>query len=173
MASVSRSRRSAAGIAFIVAGAFLLLAIVLPLVAISLPLLVLLGYIAIAAGLIILALGAVNNTVAKGSLFAAGAGWVVLIIASLTTLPGDVVTLGGVVAAAAGVVAAVVIYVGKEISNRAALVFLVAMILTAVYLLNAVGFFTLGPLNVVVPLLLALSLVGTGVLFRDAQRGRR
>jgi len=151
----------------------MLLAIVLPLVGISLPLLVLLSYVGIAAGLIILGLGAVNSTVAKGALIAAGAGWVVLIIASLTVLPGDVVTLGGVVAAAAGVVAAVVIYVGKEISNRAAVVFLVAMIIALVYVLSAVGFFPLGALTMVVPALLGLALVGSGVLLRETQRGRR
>mgnify|MGYP001366481311 CR=1 FL=1 len=95
MAAISRSRRSAAGIALIVAGALVLLAVVLPLAGVALPWLNALAYAALAVALVILALGAVNNTLAKISLFVGAVGFAILAIAGLgLALPGILLTIG-------------------------------------------------------------------------------
>ncbi|MCU1413733.1 MAG: hypothetical protein JWN80_1073 [Microbacteriaceae bacterium] len=174
MAAISRSRRAAAGIALIVAGALFVLAVLLPLAGIALPWLFLLAYAAMAVALVILALGAVNNTVAKIALFAGAAGWLLLALGGLGLgLPGGLITFGAILAALGGLVGAIVLYVGKEIGNTAALVFVVAAILAVLFLLNLLGVFALGAVSAVVTVLLGIALIVAGVLFRRTDRSRR
>jgi hypothetical protein len=168
MAAISRSRRSTSGIALIVAGALFVLAVLLPLAGLTLPWLVLLADAAMVVALVILAVGAVNNTVAKIALFAAAVGWALLAISGLgIALPAVLLTLAAVVAAIGGLVGAIVLYVGKEITNRAAIVFVVATVLAVVYLLVP-----LGTLGTVVAVLFGAALIVAGVFFRRTE-GRR
>ena len=173
MAAISRSRRSTSGIALIVAGALFILLVLLPLAGVNLPWLALLASAAMVVAFGILALGAVNNTVAKIALFAAAVGWAVIAIAGIgLVLPAVILTLAVVIAALAGLVGAIVLYVGKEITNRAGLAFVVATVIGAFYLLNAIGTFGAMGLYVVVVLLFGAALVVAGVFFRRTE-GRR
>lgn len=171
MAVVSTSRRSTAGIVLIVAGVLFLLGLLLPLANIAVPWLTTVSYIAIAAALAILAIGAVNNTVAKIALFAAAVGWLVLALAAFAVLPAAAVVPAALVAAIGGVVGAIVLYVGKEITNISALVFIAATVLGLLYLLNITGTIPLGAVVTFVAALFGIALVLTGFLFRS--KGRR
>ncbi|CAN5241742.1 hypothetical protein BH11ACT3_BH11ACT3_05990 [soil metagenome] len=174
MARISTSRRSAAGIALIVAGALFVLAALLPLVSVSFPWFVVLADAAMAVALGLLGFGAVNNTVAKITLIAAAIGWAILAIGGLgIAFPSVLITIAALVAGIAGLVAAIVIYVGKEVTNTPALIFIVAMALGLIYLLGVAGTLPLGGVGVFVTLLFGAALIVTGVLFRRTERGRR
>jgi hypothetical protein len=168
MAKTSVSRRSASGIALIIAGALVVLAAVLPLLAVSVPWLIVLAYAAIAVALGILGFGAVNNTIAKVSLIASAVGWALLALVGLgIALPGGITTIAAVVAGLGMLIGAIVLYVGKEITNMSALAFIVAGALGLIYLMSAVmGVFSLATLAVVVIILFGVALIVTGVLFR-------
>ncbi len=174
MANVSMSRRSASGIALIVAGVLVLLAALLPLAGVSVTWLIVLAYLAIAIALGILGFGAVNSTLAKVLLIAAAVGWLVLALAAIpVALPAVLVTIAAVVAGVGGLVAAIVLYVGKEITNRAALAFIVAMALGLLYLLGgAIGLFSLAGAAIVVVVLFGAALIVAGFLFRRSENRR-
>jgi hypothetical protein len=175
MATVSRSRRAASGIAFIVAGALVALAAILPLLNVSVSWMWVLAYAALAVAFGILGLGAVNNTVAKICLIAAAVGWALLALNGLIPgLPGVLVTIAAILAGVGGLVGAIVLYVGKEITNMAALAFIVATALGLLVLLGSpLGVFSLGTtLALIVVLLFGAALIVTGVLFRRTE-GRR
>jgi len=174
MARASVSRRSASGIALIIAGALFVLAAVLPLLNVSVPWFLVLAYVAVAVALGILGFGAVNNTVAKVSLIAAAVGWLLLAIVGLgVALPSVLVTIAAVVAGVGGLIGAIVLYVGKEITNTAALVFIVAMALGLLYLLGTIGIFSFGTVGLVIAVLFGIALIFAGVLFRQKERSRR
>lgn len=175
MAVLSNSRRGAAGIALIVAGALFLLAAILPLLGASLPILLTLAQVAMAVGLGILALGAVNSVIAKIALLAAAVGWAILALASLgiIAIPAGIVTFAAIIAAIGGIVGAIVLYTGKEIRNRPAIAFIIAMVLGALYLLGVAGILSLGQLSPFVLILFGAALVVTGVLFRRTEGRRR
>ena len=174
MAALSNSRRGAAGIALIVSGALFLIALLLPLVGQNFPLVAVLAEVALVIALVILALGSVNNRLAQVALFAAAVGWAIIALAGwgVIAFPAIVITLAAIVAAVGGVVGAIVIYTGKEITNRPAIAFIVAMILGALFLLG-LGILPLGSLATIVVLLFGLALIVAGVLFRRTERGRR
>lgn len=171
MAAISNSRRAAAGIALIVAGVLFLLAILLPLVGLALPLLVAFAYLALAAALVIVALGAVNSTLAKIALVLGALGWLILAIAALGVagFPGQVLIVAALLAAAGGLVGAIVLYVGREITNRSAVLFIVAMALAALYLLLPY-LVPLAALSFLIVLLLGAALIVTGIYFRRTVR---
>lgn len=172
MAAISRSRRSAAGFALIVAGALFLLGVLLPYLGLSFPWFFVLAYAALAVAFVILGLGAVNNTLAKIALFAAAVGWALLAINAIVALPGILVTIAAIVAGVAGLVGAIVIYVGKEVTNTPALVFVIATILGVLFVLGAVGSFSLGTLSLLIAALFGLALLVAGYLF-TRKEGRR
>ncbi len=113
-----------------------------------------------------------NSTLAKITLIAAAVGWLVLAIVGLgIALPAVLVTIAAVVAGVGGLIAAIVLYVGKEVTNTAALAFIVAMALGLLYLLGgAIGLFSLANLAIVVAVLFGVALVIAGVLFRRPER---
>jgi len=174
MAAVSRSRRSASGIALLIGGALLLLALLLPLMNVSAAWLGGLAAAAIAVGLGILGFGAVNSTVAKITLIAAAIGWLILAISGLgINLPSVLITIAALVAGIAGLIAAIVLYVGKEIKNTPALLFIATTALGLLYLLGVIGTLSLGTLGTVIAVLFAAGLIITGVLFTQTERSRR
>ena len=127
MAKVSVSRRAVSGIIFIVAGALVVLAAILPLLSVAVPWLGALAYVAIAVALAVLGFGAVNSTLAKILLIAAAVGWLLLALVGLgIALPAVLVTIAAIVAGLGTLIAAIVLYVGKEITNMAAVAFIVA-----------------------------------------------
>lgn len=176
MVAISRSRRAAAGIALIVAGALFLLAVLLPLVGVSVPWFGVLAALALAVALVILALGAVNNRVAMIALFAGALGWLLLAIGGLGFgLPSGVLTFGTVIAAIGTLVGAIVLSAGREIGQNSATAFVIAAILAVIYLLSVLGVlgvFAVGAIGTVVVALLGVALIVTGVLFRRPERRR-
>jgi hypothetical protein len=174
MAAVSVSRRSTAGLVFIIAGALLALAIILPLVGVAgAPWLVALAYLAIAVAFIVLGVGAVNATLTKVMLIAAGIGWAVLGIAAFGLgLPPVLITIAALVAGVAGLIGAIVLYTGKEVRNLPAIIFIITAALGLLYLLPTIGVGLAG-LGTIVAVLFAAGLIVTGVLFFQKERGRR
>jgi hypothetical protein len=172
MAKVSVSRRAISGIVLIIAGALVVLAAVLPLLGVSVSWLIVLAYVAIAVALGVLGFGAVNNNIAKVALIAAAVGWALLALVGLgIALPAVLVTIAAIVAGVGGLVGAIILYVGKEISNMAALAFIVAMALGLIVLLaSPLGVFSLANLAVVVLVLFGVALIVAGVLFRRPER---
>jgi len=173
MAAVSTSRRSLAGVFFIVGGALLLLQLLLALASVaSLPWLGTLALLAIAVAFAILAIGAVNSTLAKILLWATAVGWALLALSGLVALPAVLVTLAALVAGVGGVVAAIVLYVGKEIRNTPAILFIITTVLGLLYLLPSIGVAGLGSLATVIAIAFAIGLIVTGYLF-TRKEGRR
>lgn len=174
MAKVSMSRRATSGIVFIVAGALVVLVALLPLLGVAVPWLGILAYLAIAIALGILGFGAVNSTLAKVLLIAAAVGWLILALVAIpVALPAVIVTIAAVVAGVGGLIAAIVLYVGKEITNTAAIAFIIAMALGLLVLLGGpIGLFSLASLAMVVAILFGVALIVTGVLFRRPERRR-
>lgn len=176
MATVSRSRRAAAGIAFIVAGALVVLAALLPMLNVAVPWFWALAYVALAVAFGVLGFGAVNSTLAKISLIAAAIGWALLALNALGLgLPAVLITIAAIVAGLGGLVGAIVLYIGKEITNRAAVAFIVATALGLLVLLGSpLGVFSLGStLTLILVLLFGAALIVTGVLFRRTEGSRR
>ncbi len=175
MAAISNSRRAAAGIAFVVAGALILLHYLLALANVTATggWLLFLAYLAIAVGFILLAVGSVANVVARIALIVGGVGWALLALGFLVGLPAGVGTIAAIAAAAGGVVGAIVLYTGKEITNRSAVAFIVTTIVAAVILLAGIAGLALGVLGTLLWIVFGVGLVLTGVLFYRVQGSRR
>ena len=172
--AVSRSRRSTSGIVFIIAGALVLLSLLVPLLGLSAPWLFVLAEVALAVAFIILAVGAVNSTLAKVALIAAAVGWAILAVFGLGLgLPLTLLTIAGIVAAIGGLIGAILLYVGKEVTNASAIIFIIAMILGALFLFALIGTLALGTLGTVVVVLFGAALIATGYYFTRKGRGRR
>ena len=173
MAALSRSRRSTAGIAFIVGGALMILGIILGYANVNVGgLITFLANLAIAIGFVVLALGSVANRVAQIALFVAAAGWALMALGAVVALPGGLWILAAVAAAVGGVVGAVVLYRGKEITDRSAIAFIVTTAIAALILLAAAGAVSLGALSVVLAVAMAAGFIITGLLFREVIRNR-
>lgn len=174
MAAVSTSRRSVAGIVFAVAGVLLALAVLIPqLGGPALAWLVAISYLALAAAFLILGIGAVNSTAAKITLIAAALGWLVLGLGAFGLgLTSVIVILAVLLAGVVGLLSSVVLYVGKEVRNLPAIIFIVATALGLIYLLPRLGV-ALAGLSLIVAILFAAALIVAGVLFWQKERGRR
>ena len=175
MAAISNSRRAAAGIAFVVAGALILLHHLLGLANITATggWLLFLAYLAIAVGFVLLAVGSVANVVARIALIVGAVGWALLALDFLVGLPAGVGTIAAIAAAAGGVVGAIVLYTGKEITNRSAVAFIVTTIVAAVILLAGIAAMPLGAFGTLLWIVFGVGLVLTGVLFYRVQGSRR
>jgi hypothetical protein len=174
MAAVSTSRRSLTGIILIIAGALLLLAIILPLAGLAVSWLGGLGYLALAVALILFAVGGVNARLTQILLIVAGIGWALLALASFgLALPAILITIAALVAGIGTVVAAILLYVGKEIRNTPAILFIVTAVLGLLVLLPSFGVAALtGTLYTIIAVAFAIGLIVTGYLF-TRKEGRR
>ncbi|HEY4267014.1 MAG TPA: hypothetical protein VGM94_02370 [Galbitalea sp.] len=174
MAAVSMSRRSTAGIIFIVAGVLLALAVLLPLVGVAVGgWLVAIAYLAITAAFAVLGIGAVNATLTKVLLIAAAVGWLLLALAAFgLALPSVLITIAALVAGVAGLIGAIVLYVGKEVRNLPAVIFIITTALGLLFLLPSIGV-SIASLATIIAVLFAAGLIVTGVLFAQKERGRR
>jgi len=176
MAAVSTSRRSAAGIALLIGGALILLDVILGFAAVVAldPWLTVLAYLAIGVGFLVLALGSVANIVARVALIVGAVGWLLLALAAAgVVLPSPVGTIAAVAAALGGVVGAIVLYTGKEITDRSAIAFIVTTIAAAVVLLAGVAALDLGVFGTILWLVVGVGFVVTGLLFARARTTRR
>ncbi|MBX3195386.1 MAG: hypothetical protein KF727_09870 [Microbacteriaceae bacterium] len=173
MAAISRSRRSASGVALIIAGALFVIGLLLPLLGYAIPWFLLLAYAALMVAYAVLGIGGVNNNIAKGTLIAAAVGFAVLVIAGLgVSLPQFVSTIAYLVAGICGLIAAIVLYIGKEIRNVAALVFVIATALLLLYFLGVVGPLAFGTFALVIGLGVGAAYIVAGVLFWQKERRR-
>ena len=175
MVALSNSRRAAAGIALIVAGALFVLAVILPLAGQNFPWVTVLAAAAMAIAFTILAIGAVNSTLTRVAFIVAAVGWAILALAGLgiVALPAGVGTFAAILAAAGGIVGAILLYTGREIVNRSAIVFIIANVLGALHLLGSLGLLPLGTFGTILTVLFGAALILAGVLFRQAERRRR
>lgn len=175
MAAISNSRRAAAGVAFVVAGALILLHYILTLASVTATggWLLFLAYLAIAVGFILLAIGSVANLVARIALIVGGVGWALFALGYVVALPAGVGIVAALAAAAGGVVGAIVLYTGKEITNRSAVAFIVTTIVAAIILLAWVAAMALGVFGTLLWIVFGVGLVLTGVLFYRVQGSRR
>ena len=177
MAAFSSSRRSAAGISFIVAGVLILLGVILGVATVA-PKgsatgswITVLAYLAIAVGFAILAIGSIANVIARIALIVAAVGWFLLALGAADMgVAAELLSIAALLAAIGGVVGAIVLYTGKEITDRSAVAFIVTTIIAAIVLLVPA---LLAPLGVLGPILLGLGFLITGLLFHWVQRGRR
>jgi hypothetical protein len=77
-----------------------------------------------------------------------------------------------VIAALGFLIGAVVLYVGKEIKNTPAIIFVVASVLAAIILLTGVAAVGLGAIATVLTVALAIALAVAGFYFRQAENRR-
>lgn len=174
MAAISRSRRSTAGFAFIIGGAIILIALLLGFASVTVlgPWLTVLAYLAIGVGFLILAIGSVANVIARIALIVAAVGWLLLGLAAAgLALPSPLGLIAAIAAAIGGVVGAIVLYTGKEITDRSAIAFIVTTIVAAIYLLAPES--AIGTLRLFILVVLGVGFVLTGILFHWVQRSRR
>lgn len=174
MATVSTSRRSAAGIALIVAGVLAALTLFLPLISETLNYVWPIANLALAVALVILAVGAVGDVVAKIAFIVGAVGWLLLAFAGLgirLPIAASIAPIGDFLAALGTLIGAIVLLVGREISSRTAIVFVVAALSATVILLGRYAGIALGGLSTVPVIVFAAALIIAGFLFR--QRGRR
>lgn len=176
MAEVSTSRRSIAGVILAIAGALLLIDILLGFAGVTAlgVWLGVLAYVAIGVAFLILALASFRNTLARIALIVAAIGWLLLALDMVVALPSPIDAIAALAAALGGVVAAIVLYVGKEITNLSAIVFIVTTIVAAIILIAGVAGVALGAFDTVLGLVFALGLLATGILFArtHGRRGR-
>lgn len=174
MAAVSTSRRSLAGILLAVAGAILLLNVILGLAGVTAlgvwP--TALANLLIGVAFLILALSSFRNTLARIALIVAAVGFLLLALGAVVALPALLGTIAAIAAAVGTLVAAIVLYVGKEITNLAAIAFIVTGVVLVIVLLSPYLSLALGTFGVVLALLYALGLLVTGILFARVQGAR-
>lgn len=170
MAADSRSRRSSAGIAFLVAGALVLLSVVLGLA--GQPLgnwVTVLADLVIAGGFVLLALGTASR-VARVALLVGAVGWALVALNAFVGFPQPLILLAMLAAAAGGVVGAIALYRGTEITARSATAFLVTTIAAAVVLLAAALGLGIPVLGVILSVVFGSGLILTGVMIWRAHR---
>lgn len=176
MAAVSTSRRSIAGIILAIAGALLLLNVILGFASVTAlgHWLGTLANLAIGVAFLILAISSFRNTLARIALVVAAVGFLLLALGAVVALPSPVGTIAAVAAAVGTLVAAIVLYIGKEITNLSALVFIVTAIILAIIVLAPLVNLALGAFGTVLALLFAIGVLVTGLLFARVQgeRGR-
>ncbi len=140
MVTVSPSARHTTGLALIAGGGLFLLSALLPFADVSIPLLVLVAYVAMVVALSALAVGVVRNAVAKVSLLTGAVGFAILVLNAL--LPGGptLIAVVGIFCAALGfLMGALAAWAAHEATTTAAVVLVIAAVLSAVSLLGGLG----------------------------------
>lgn len=151
----------------------MLLSVVLPLLNVAIPYLGVLAYAALAIALVIMAWGGVNSTLAKISLFVGAAGFAILALTGLGIgLPAVLVSVAAIAAALGFLIGGIVLYVGKEITNIAAIFFIIAAVLAAIILLGLAASLGLGAFGTILTVAFGAALVVAGVYFRRTERKR-
>ena len=170
MATVTPSRRSLVGIAFIVGGALLALAALLGLagdpVAEGVRWVSFLADLVIAVAFGLLAWEVVSRF-ARIAFIVAAAGWALLAVGALAGLPGQLGTVAAIAAAGGGLVGAILLRPNGYFAARASLVFLIATAIYAVLVFFKILGVDLQGVGLLLTLLFAAGLIVTGVLLQQ------
>lgn len=173
MATVTPSRRSPVGIAFIVGGALLALAALLGLaggpVAEGVRWINFLAYLAIAVAFGLLAWEIVSRP-ARIAFIVASAGFLILAVGALAGLPGQLGTVASIAAAGGALVGAILLRPSGYFGARASLIFLIATAIYAVLVFFQILGVDLQGVGFLLTLLFAAGLIVTGVLLQQRSR---
>ena len=174
MAAVSTSRRAIAGIVLAIAGALLLLQAILGFANVTAlgPWLGVLANLAIGVAFLILAISSFRGTLSRIALIVAAVGFLLLALGAVVTLPSPIGTIALIAAALGTLVASVALYVGKEITNLTAIVFIVTAVVYALLVLAPFANLTLGTFGAVLALLFAIGVLVTGIMLARVQGSR-
>ena len=164
MATTRTSSRPLVGILFIIAGALTLLALLLSLVApASAPSwLALLTYLALGVAFLLMALSKSMNVLERVAFIVGAVGWFLLALNGLVGGLGGLVTLALILALVGSLAAGILVWMHSTFTRRTNLWFLIAMIVTAVFVLNLLVHFATGALGTVLVLLFGAALVVAG-----------
>jgi len=174
MAAVSTSRRAIAGIVLAIAGALLLLQAILGFANVTAlgPWLGVLANLAIGVAFIILAIASFRGTLSRIALVVSAVGFLLLALGAVVTLPSPIGTIAAIAAALGMLVAAIALYIGKEITNLTAIVFIVTAIVYALIVLLPLANVAVGTFGTVLALLFALGVLVTGIMLARVQGSR-
>lgn len=174
MAAVSTSRRAIAGIVLAIAGALLLIQAILGFANVTAlgPWLGVLANLAIGVAFLILAIASFRGTLSRIALIVAAVGFLLLALGAVVTLPSPIGTIALVAAALGMLVASIALYVGKEITNLTAIVFIVTAVVFAILVLAPLANLALGTFGAVLGLLFAIGVLVTGILLARVQGSR-
>jgi hypothetical protein len=164
MATARTSSRPIVGILFIIAGALTLLALLLLYVAPSSApsWLSLLTFLALAVGFVLMALSKSMNILERIAFIVGAVGWLMLALSSLAGGLRGLVTLALILALVGSLAAGILVWMHSTFTRRTNLWFLIAMIITAIYLLNLLLGFAAGAINTLLVLLFGVALVVVG-----------
>lgn len=163
MATTRTSSRPVVGILFIVAGALTLLALLLSYVApgAAPSWFSLLTFLALGIAFLLMALSKSLNTLERVAFIVGAVGWFILVLISLAAI-GGLLTLALILALVGSLGAGILVWQHSTFTRRTNLWFLIAMIITAIYLLNLLLPFVPGVLSVLLVLLFGAALVIAG-----------
>ena len=163
MATTQTSSRPLVGILFIVAGALALLVLLLAYVAPGAPItwLGLLTDLALGVAFLLMGLSKAMNTLERVAFIVGAVGWLLLALNGLVSL-GGLVTVAVILALVGSLAAGILVWVHSTFTRRTNLWFLIAMIVAAIFLLNALLPFATGAIDTVLILLFGAALVIAG-----------
>lgn len=161
--STEPAQRSTTAVAFVIAGAAVLLGMVLFAARIDFDSRGI-TYVAICAALVLLARNELTDGFAKGAALFAALGWLILVlVAVVPALPGIVSSSGYFVIVVASIVTGIVVITGKELLPNARRALVATLGVTVLYMASAflVSYFS-GPVAALLTILLGIALLVTG-----------
>ncbi|HEY4268569.1 MAG TPA: hypothetical protein VGM94_10305 [Galbitalea sp.] len=163
MATTRTSSRPIVGILFIIAGALVLLGLLLHYAApTAAPTwLSLLVYLALGVAFLLMALSKSMNVLERVAYIVGAVGWLLLALNGLVAL-STLVTVAMILALVGSLAAGILVWMHSTFTRQTNLWFLIAMIITAVYVLNLLVPFATGALGTVLVLLFGAALVVAG-----------
>ena len=164
MATTTTSSRPVVGILFIVAGALALLTLLIAYVAPgSLPSWIApLTSLALGVGLLLMGLSKSMNVLERVAFIVGAVGWLLLGINGLVGGLGALVTVALILALVGSLAAGILVWIHSTFTRRTNLWFLIAMIITAIFVLNQLLPFATGIIATLLVLLFGASLVVAG-----------
>jgi hypothetical protein len=165
MATTTTSSRPLVGILFIIAGALALLTLLLAYVAPGAlpswfpPL----TSLALGVGLLLMGLSRSMNVLERVAFIVGAVGWILLALNGFTGGGlGGVITVALILALVGSLAAGILVWIHSTFTRRTNLWFLIAMIITAIFVLNQLLPFAAGIIATLLVLLFGASLVVAG-----------
>lgn len=155
---------SATAIAFLIAGAAILVALLIFAAQLEMntQFVYLISFAAMVLALVLLARSDLTNGTARVAALFAALGWLILVLASVVpALPGIVSSTAYFVIGAASIATGVVVVYARQLTPRARTTVAALMAVTALYMASAF-FGAYGPLAALLTLLLGIGAVATG-----------
>lgn len=159
---------STTAIAFIVAGAAIILALVIfaAQIAFQTQFLYLVSFAAMVLALVLLARRDLTNGTARTAVLFAALGWLILVVATIVpALPGIVASAAYFVIGASGIAAGIVVVYAAQLTPQARIAFASLMGVTALYMASAF-FGVFGPFAALLTLLLGIGALVTAYLLQ-------